>query len=139
MPQVFFNCLFIPETDSSDDDDWMKDSVSVPDLVECLIEGNVDTVDQYLETLPLAKRDVKQKEVKSMFRSIMQQRGVLSVQEDVEEVTRPVFGFDNIECSRCEESALVRCEECDDAFCESCSELIHASGKFASHSVIALG
>lgn len=73
--------------------DVLKDEEEVPviDLVSCLMEGDVNTVDQYVATLPEEEQEKKRAEIAYMLKEILQEKGITGTSEDAETVSRPIF------------------------------------------------
>jgi hypothetical protein len=133
-------------------DDESVDKVSIQDLVECLLAGDMDGVERYIETsittsrppltcsVPDSSREKIRGEIMSLFRQLMKDKGIQSVKEDIELVTRPVFGVESgnasicgrferfqlvINIYRCDEKATCHCKECSMQFCYACAEFVH--------------
>jgi len=127
---------YSPRYQNKEDDEEEDDELNITELVECLVEGDVDSVEQYMETLSTEKRELKRTKVHEMFRQLMNDKGVTAVQEDRESVMRPVFDVtQTYQCSRCdiESTSCSFCENCAQLFCIECSEMIHEKGVFSTH------
>lgn len=71
--------------------DKEEDAVQVSELVECLMEGNVMGVEQYLNSLPENRRELVRQEVLDSFEEKMKARGIQPVTVN----TGVTFGMDS--------------------------------------------
>ncbi len=49
-------------------EEQIEDELNATELVECLVEGDVDSVEQYMNSLPLEKQEIKRKKVYDQFK-----------------------------------------------------------------------
>eukprot|EP01119_Soliformovum_irregulare_P011980 TRINITY_DN3073_c0_g3_i4.p1 TRINITY_DN3073_c0_g3~~TRINITY_DN3073_c0_g3_i4.p1 ORF type:complete len:390 (-),score=121.67 TRINITY_DN3073_c0_g3_i4:91-1260(-) len=110
-------------SNSTSSSDGSVDEVQIRDLVECIIEGNTASVEQYIESLPRSARDSKRSEVFHLFQSVVNPKSPRAAH----------VPNANSACSRCESGAQIMCENCHLAYCGQCSDLIHQPLQFRSH------